>query len=88
MSKHPELEYEDYGPEKIYSTYTSGKEDWNDTGIYYGPEFRKSLQAVKGYKNGGNINQQDQKTLEHLDQLINFTNYNKQQPTGWLSKYN
>jgi hypothetical protein len=37
-------------------------------------------------KNG--VNQQDQKTFEQLDQLTNFTNYNKPQPGGWLNKYN
>jgi len=37
-------------------------------------------------KNG--VNQQDEKTLQHLDQLTNFTNYNKPQPGGWLNKYN
>jgi hypothetical protein len=37
-------------------------------------------------KNG--VNQQDQKTLQQLDQLTNFTNYNKPQPGGWLNKYN
>jgi hypothetical protein len=37
-------------------------------------------------KNG--VNQQDEKTFEHLDQLTNFTNYNKPQPGGWLNKYN
>jgi hypothetical protein len=36
-------------------------------------------------KNG--INKQDQKTFEQLDQLTNFTNYNKPQPGGWLNKY-
>jgi hypothetical protein len=36
-------------------------------------------------KNG--VNQQDQKTLQQLDQLTNFTNYNKPQPGGWLNKY-
>jgi hypothetical protein len=37
-------------------------------------------------KNG--VNQQDEKTFEHLNQLTNFTNYNKPQPGGWLNKYN
>ncbi len=37
-------------------------------------------------KNG--VNQQDEKTFEQLDQLTNFTNYNKPQPGGWLNKYN
>jgi len=38
-------------------------------------------------KQGGNI-RQEQKGLENLDQLTNFTNYNKPQPGGWLNKYN
>jgi hypothetical protein len=37
-------------------------------------------------KNG--VNQQDQKTFEQLDQLTNFTNYNKPTIGGWLNKYN
>lgn len=37
-------------------------------------------------KNG--INQLDEKTAEHLDQLLNFTNLNKKAKTGgWLQKY-
>ena len=31
---------------------------------------------------------QEQKGLVNLDQLTNFTNYNKPQPGGWLNKYN
>jgi len=30
---------------------------------------------------------QEQKGLQNLDNLVNFTNYNKPQPGGWLSKY-
>ena len=30
---------------------------------------------------------QEQKGLQNLDNLLNFTNYNKPQPGGWLSKY-
>ena len=37
-------------------------------------------------KNG--INQQDEKVDEQLDQLTNFTNYNKPTKGGWLDKYN
>jgi hypothetical protein len=37
-------------------------------------------------KNG--INQADENSLVKLDQLTNFTNYNKPQPGGWLNKYN
>jgi hypothetical protein len=33
-------------------------------------------------KNG--VNQQDEKSLQQLDQLTNFTNYNTKQPGGWL----
>ena len=33
-------------------------------------------------KNG--VNQQDGKSLQQLDQLTNFTNYNTKQPGGWL----
>jgi hypothetical protein len=33
------------------------------------------------------INNLDEKTTEHLDQLTNFTNYNKPTVGGWLSKY-
>lgn len=35
-------------------------------------------------KNG---RRQEQKGLVNLDDLTNFTNYNKQQPDGWLNKY-
>ena len=31
---------------------------------------------------------QEQKGLQNLDNLVNFTNYNKPQPGGWLNKYN
>ena len=36
-------------------------------------------------KNG--INNLDQKSLQFIDQLTNFTNYNTKQPGGWLDKY-
>lgn len=45
-------------------------------------------------QNGGTITKaknglrQEQKGLVNLDQLTNFTNYNKPQPGGWLNKYN
>jgi hypothetical protein len=38
-------------------------------------------------KQGGSINKADENSLVKLDQLTNFTNYNKPQPGGWLSKY-
>jgi len=40
-------------------------------------------------KNGGLITKsKDGSQLVKLDQLTNFTNYNKPQPGGWLNKYN
>ena len=39
-------------------------------------------------KQGGSINTADENSLVKLDQLTNFTNYNKPQPGGWLNKYN
>ena len=36
-------------------------------------------------KNG--INNLDGNSLQNLDQLVNFTNYNTKQPGGWLDKY-
>jgi hypothetical protein len=45
-------------------------------------------------QNGGTITKaknglrQEQKGLVNLDNLTNFTNYNKPQPGGWLNKYN
>jgi hypothetical protein len=38
-------------------------------------------------KQGGSINKADENSLVKLDQLTNFTNYNKPQPGGWLNKY-
>lgn len=35
-------------------------------------------------KNG--VNQQDEKSLQKLDQLTNFTNYNTKQPGGWMDQ--
>jgi hypothetical protein len=43
--------------------------------------------GIKQFKEGGNI-RQEQKGLQNLDNLLNFTNYNKPQPGSWLEKYN
>lgn len=67
-----------------------GISDTGDTKLMQpGKNYKFKGKKVTEYpvaKNG--VNQQDQKTLEHLDQLTNFTNYNKPQPGGWLNKYN
>ena len=56
-----------------------------------GKDYKFKGKKVKEYpvaKYG--VNQQDEKTIEHLDQLSNFTNYNKPKAKsgGWLDKYN
>ena len=38
-------------------------------------------------RNGG-VNKADEYPIEKLDQLLNFTNYNKPTKGGWLDKYN
>jgi hypothetical protein len=43
------------------------------------------IQKLSTAKNG---RRQEQKGLVNLDDLTNFTNYNKPQPGGWLNKYN
>jgi len=55
-----------------------------------GKDYKFKGKKVKEYpvaKNG--VNQQDEKTAQHLDQLLNFTNYNKPKAKsgGWLDKY-
>jgi len=45
----------------------------------------KEDRSISMAKNGI---RQEQKGLVNLDQLTNFTNYNKPQPGGWLNKYN
>jgi hypothetical protein len=55
-----------------------------------GKDYKFKGKKVKEYpvaKNG--VNQQDEKTVQHLDQLLNFTNYNKPKAKsgGWLDKY-
>jgi hypothetical protein len=55
-----------------------------------GKDYKFKGKKVKEYpvaKNG--VNQQDEKTAQHLDQLTNFTNYNKPKAKsgGWLDKY-
>jgi len=66
-----------------------GVSDTGDTKLMKpGKNYKFKGKKVTEYpmaKNG--VNQQDEKTLEQLDQLTNFTNYNKPQPGGWLNKY-
>jgi hypothetical protein len=39
-------------------------------------------------KNGVSVNNADAQPIKKLDQLLNFTNYNKPTKGGWLDKYN
>jgi hypothetical protein len=44
---------------------------------------------IGGNQNGGKVTKaKNGNQLVKLDQLTNFTNYNKPQPGGWLNKYN
>ena len=63
-----------------------GISDEGDTQMMYPDEEYEFIgNKVTEYpmaKNG--VNQQDEKSLQQLDQLTNFTNYNTKQPGGWL----
>jgi hypothetical protein len=50
----------------------------------YGKEF---IESKKKQRNGG-VNSADAQPIKKLDQLLNFTNYNKPTKGGWLDKYN
>jgi hypothetical protein len=50
----------------------------------YGKEF---IESKKKQRNGG-VNSADAQPIKKLDQLLNFTNYNKPSKGGWLDKYN
>jgi hypothetical protein len=59
-------------------------EDYERFGVpKYGKEF---IQSRKKQRNGG-VNSADAQPIEKLDQLLNFTNYNKPTKGGWLDKY-
>jgi hypothetical protein len=59
-------------------------EDYERFGVpKYGKEF---IQSRKKQRNGG-VNSADAQPIKKLDQLLNFTNYNKPTKGGWLDKY-
>jgi hypothetical protein len=66
--------------------YVLGISDTGDTKLMKpGKNYKFKGKKVTEYpmaKNG--VNQQDEKSLQQLDQLTNFTNYNTKQPGGWL----
>jgi hypothetical protein len=53
-----------------------------------GKDYKFKGKKVTEYPMAKNGMRQEQKGLQNLDQLTNFTNYNKPQPGGWLNKYN
>lgn len=66
-----------------------GISDTGDTQMMYpDEEYQYDGESVTEYPMAKNGIRQEQKGLVNLDQLTNFTNYNKPQPGGWLNKYN
>ena len=79
---------------------TMGTDGYNDT-LYVVPDVGKprvvhantgnhefpGATKFREYPMAKNGLRQEQKGLVNLDNLLNFTNYNKPQPGGWLSKY-
>jgi len=66
-----------------------GISDTGDTKLMEpGKNYKFKGKKVTEYPMAQNGLRQEQKGLVNLDQLTNFTNYNKPQPGGWLNKYN
>ena len=66
-----------------------GISDTGDTKLMKpGNNYKFKGKKVTEFPMAKNGRRQEQKGLVNLDDLTNFTNYNKQQPAGWLSKYN
>jgi hypothetical protein len=66
-----------------------GISDEGDTKLMKpGKNYKFKGKKVTEYPMANNGMRQEQKGLVNLDQLTNFTNYNKPQPGGWLNKYN
>ena len=66
-----------------------GVSDTGDTKLMKpGKNYKFKGKKVTEYPMAKNGLRQEQKGLVNLDQLTNFTNYNKPQPGGWLNKYN
>ena len=69
LTKYPELNNDSHKNEKLYSTYNSGRTDWNTNGIYHALEFRKISQALNEYKNGGGIIDSDRGQWDHPGEI-------------------
>ena len=65
-----------------------GISDTGDTKLMKpGKDYKFKGKKVTEFPIAKNGLRQEQKSLQNLDNLLNFTNYNKPQPGGWLSKY-
>jgi hypothetical protein len=66
-----------------------GISDTGDTKLMEpGKNYKFKGKKVTEFPMAKNGLRQEQKGLVNLDNLTNFTNYNKPQPGGWLNKYN
>jgi hypothetical protein len=66
-----------------------GISDTGDTKLMKpGKDYKFKGKKVTEFPMAKNGRRQEQKGLVNLDDLLNFTNYNKPQPGGWLNKYN
>ena len=66
-----------------------GISDTGDTKLMKpGKNYKFKGKKVTEFPMAKNGLRQEQKSLQNLDNLLNFTNYNKPQPGGWLNKYN
>ena len=66
-----------------------GVSDTGDTKLMKpGKNYKFKGKKVTEYPMAKNGLRQEQKGLQNLDNLLNFTNYNKPQPGSWLEKYN
>ena len=65
-----------------------GISDTGDTKLMKpGKNYKFKGKKVTEYPMAKNGVRQEQKGLQNLDDLLNFTNYNKPQPGGWLEAY-
>lgn len=71
--------------------YFNDRAEWQkflDENDYNSAEEKNgSGQASGTLKKGRNGLRQEQKGLQNLDNLLNFTNYNTPQPGGWMDRY-
>jgi hypothetical protein len=87
--------YIDMGPDPLTGIPLTqpllGISDKGERKIMYPGEkhkYKKGTKYVDEYPIAQNGIRQEQKGLQNLDNLVNFTNYNKPTVGGWLNKYN